>query len=783
MSASELNVDLFASVLAERDAGFEERLAAADSDSSDNAACYVDYAGAALSTTRQLAAVHALQLQRALANPHSVGGGVASQCASDALDRVRERVLRHCSVSARTHAVVFVANATAAIKLVAHCIAPGSVFVHTQVNHTSVLGLRAVALARGAHVQMLRESSCNVWSSACIATCRTDACPHSLWLTSPPPTSADAAVLVALPAMCNFSGTVYDVESVIADVRSRVPQARVLLDTAAFAATHALDLRRIDADFVCLSMYKLFGYPSGVGCLVAKLDAARHLVRQRDYFGGGTVASLRIDRAEAPLLRGSDRSPFEALEDGTPDYNGIAAVACGFDALDRLGGVAAIGVRARHLAEWLRARLAALRHANDRPAVSLYQCGDETRRASIVAFNVQRGDGSAVGFSEVAALARLAGVQLRTGCFCNIGACTHYLQWREPHFGAMERAQRTCGDDNDVLRTVDESGAPLQVQTGAVRVSFGALSLPRDAERVLAFVQRFFVETGAAPPQQQSDGSRAGATATVSELWIYPIKSCAGVRVRHALPLLRTGLKYDRAFVIFDDQDVYLSQKRLPRLALVQPALDFERETLTLTAPGMKPLELSLARAADASAPLDVVVCGARTTAQFCGTGDDWFSEFLGRRCRLARQPDDALDWRTFQNTSALLLVNQSSVDDLNRRLPADSQIDHRPFRANLVVRADAAFAEDAWRAVRVSASGEPFALVVTGRCNRCQMINVLPDAGALSVSSEPLRTLALYRRARGAIAFGVHLSPAAASVDRLDQRQLKEGDTFTVLA
>jgi uncharacterized protein YcbX len=337
-----------------------------------------------------------------------------------------------------------------------------------------------------------------------------------------------------------------------------------------------------------------------------------------------------------------------------------------------------------------------------------------------------------------------------------------------------------------VLRTTDESGAALEVQTGAVRVSFGALSLPSDAECVLSFVQRFFVETGTLSPVIAA--ASATTTATISELWIYPIKSCAGVRVRRALPLLRTGLRYDREFVIFDDQDVYLSQKRVPRLALVQPVVDFERETLLLTAPGMKPLELSLARAKSATAPLDVVVCGARTTAQFCGNGDDWFSEFLGRRCRLARQPEDAVDWRTFQNTSALLLVSQASVDDLNGRLPPDSQIDHRPFRANLVVRCDVAFAEDSWRAVRVHSGGgssdsngsEPFTLMVTGRCNRCQMINIAPDTG--SVSSEPLRTLALYRRARGSIAFGVHLSPTATSVDRFDQRRLNEGDTLVVL-
>jgi uncharacterized protein YcbX len=100
-------------------------------------------------------------------------------------------------------------------------------------------------------------------------------------------------------------------------------------------------------------------------------------------------------------------------------------------------------------------------------------------------------------------------------------------------------------------------------------------------------------------------------------------------------------------------------------------------------------------------------------------------------------------------------------------------------------VRGAAPFAEDAWRAVRARSSsgsggGEPFTLLVTGRCNRCQMINVAPDSG--TTSDEPLRTLALYRRVRGQIAFGIHLSPTAASVDRLDQRTLAPGATLSML-
>jgi molybdenum cofactor sulfurtransferase len=751
----------------------------ADDESNKNSIVYLDNAGAALPTAAQLAAVaHQLQHGAPLGNPHSVNASATRS--SDAIERARELVLAHCGVTARTHAVVFVANATAAAKLVADCTDwRSSAFVYSQVNHTSLLGLRATAHAHRAPVQMLRESPGNLWSLPCVAQCRDSQCSQCVWLS--PPRSEVACSLLAVPLQCNFSGTVYDVADVIDSLRRRLPSLRVLVDAAAFASTHRLDLARLDADFVCLSMYKLFGFPTGVGCLVAKIDAARELARHRSYFGGGTVASLRIDRLDALELRGTDKAPAASLEDGTANFYDIAALPAGFDALASLGGIDAIGVRTAALAAHLSDELARLRHENGTPVVTLYQADDARRRSSIVAFNVRRADGSAVGFAEVATLARLVGLQLRTGCFCNVGACAFYLGWREPHLAAMERAQRTCGDDNDVLFATADDGTPLEVQTGAVRVSFGSQSLPSDAERVLDLVRRFFVDavlSFATPP-----AATTSAVATIAELWIYPIKSCAGVRVRErALPLQRAGLKFDREFVVVDDHDVFLSQKRVPRLALVQPVIDFERETLTLTAPDMPPLTLSLARASAAPPVVDdVMVCGARTTAQFNGTGDDWFTQFLGRRCRLARQPAARSDDHSFQNTSALLLVNQTSVDDLNARLPADRQIDHRPFRANLVVSGTPAFAEDTWRAVRVrGAIGGPFTLVVSGRCNRCQMINVASDTA--NMSDEPLRTLALYRRVRGQIAFGVHLAPTAASVDRLEQRAVAEGDVLKLL-
>jgi molybdenum cofactor sulfurtransferase len=209
--------------------------------------------------------------------------------------------------------------------------------------------------------------------------------------------------------------------------------------------------------------------------------------------------------------------------------------------LRRSAASTAIGVRTAALAAHLSDELARLRHENGTPVVTLYQADDARRRSSIVAFNVRRADGSAVGFAEVATLARLVGLQLRTGCFCNVGACAFYLGWREPHLAAMERAQRTCGDDNDVLFATADDGTPLEVQTGAVRVSFGSQSLPSDAERVLDLVRRFFVDAAlsfATPQRRHYVGG--GHHCRVVDLSDQELRRRARARARAAAAARRT---------------------------------------------------------------------------------------------------------------------------------------------------------------------------------------------------------------------------------------------------
>ena len=152
--------------------------------------------------------------------------------------------------------------------------------------------------------------------------------------------------MFAFPAQSNFSGVRHPL--------SLVGSAKqlgfdVLLDAASFAATATLDLRACPADFVVISFYKLFGFPTGLGALIATKEGLSRL--RRPWFAGGTVTYASVVLGQHEL-----RSSHEAFEDGTPNFLGIAALESGFRLLAEAGRERT----ARHFTDLTRALLAGL---------------------------------------------------------------------------------------------------------------------------------------------------------------------------------------------------------------------------------------------------------------------------------------------------------------------------------------------------------------------------------------------------------------------------------------
>ena len=153
----------------------------------------------------------------------------------------------------------------------------------------------------------------------------------------------------------------------------------VLLDAAAFTPTNRLDLGRWKPDFVSQSFYKMFGYPTGVGCLIARKKALAKL--RRPWFAGGTITVASVQGDKFYLAEGAS-----AFEDGTPNYLALPAVEFGLQYLSQIG-IDTIHTRVRCLTGWLIERLSALRHADGAPLARIYGPRSDTRRGGTVTFN------------------------------------------------------------------------------------------------------------------------------------------------------------------------------------------------------------------------------------------------------------------------------------------------------------------------------------------------------------------------------------------------------------
>ncbi|HEX2202580.1 MAG TPA: aminotransferase class V-fold PLP-dependent enzyme [Longimicrobium sp.] len=430
---------------------------------------YLDYTGAGLYAESQVRAHADFLCGSVLGNPHS--RNPTSLAATREVEEAREKVLRFFNADPALYEVVFTLNASGALKLVAEAYPwePGVRFVMTADNHNSVNGMREYATAHGAGVSYVPlDSELRVASLEEHLAC--DACtwPH----------------LFAFPAQSNFSGVKHPLEWI---ETAREHGYHTLLDAAAFVPTSRLDLSEHAPDFVCLSFYKMFGFPTGVGVLLARKNVLGEL--HRPWFAGGTVRFVSAQNQVAlPHVTG------RAFEDGTLNYLGIAAAGAGLDFMGEIG-IERINAHVMGLTGVLLERLKGLRHGDGTPMARIY--GPETleRRGGTVAFNLLNAEGELVDFRAVEERANAANLSLRTGFFCNPGAAEFAFEY-------------ACDDAFRCIKTLTPETFTLQQfadcmsdqAVGAVRVSLGIASNEADVERLMEVLATFRDTTGHAAP-------------------------------------------------------------------------------------------------------------------------------------------------------------------------------------------------------------------------------------------------------------------------------------------
>lgn len=423
----------------------------------DRTGCtYLDYAGAAL-YPQSLVRRDARRLARCVTgNPHSESE--PSRQATVALDEARACTLAMLDADPRDYEVIFTANASAALRVVADSFPfrSGSRFVLTADNHNSVNGIRVRAGRRGATIDYVSLDA----ELRAIDPC--------LFLTATPSPS-----LFAFPAQSNFSG----VRHPLGWVRAAQERGyRVLLDAAAYLSTSPLSLTEAPADFVALSFYKIFGYPTGVGALVVRRDAMALL--RRSYFGGGTVQFVSVQNRGARLQAGG-----AAFEDGTPNFLAMPAVCDGLKWFESVG-VERIAEHVERLTSSLLDRLTAPGNR-----ITVYGPQQMTARGGTIAFNIGRRQ-QVVDYETVEHAARERGIAIRGGCFCNPGAAEHA-------FGIDAARARAC------LRgpfTIPRFRTCLgETAVGALRASIGLATSSDDLDRLMALVNHISGQLEKAP--------------------------------------------------------------------------------------------------------------------------------------------------------------------------------------------------------------------------------------------------------------------------------------------
>lgn len=260
----------------------------------------------------------------------------------------------------------------------------------------------------------------------------------------------------------------------------------------------------------------------------------------------------------------------------------------------------------------------------------------------------------------------------------------------------------------------------------------------------------------------------------LAEIWTYPVKSCAGLSLARAQVDSR-GIHRDRHWMLVDHAGRFVTQRQVPRMALIKPSLS--AEALVLEAPGQPPLSISPDRAAAGTVMVQVWQDRCRA-GPVDVEADRWLTDFLGVPVRLVFLPDDerrAVDPRYaqagdevgFADGFPFLLIGAASVGDLARRMDADLSM--RRFRPNLVVGGAAPYAEDRWRRIRIGA----LEFRVAKPCSRCAITTVNPDTGTRDLDT--LGALARYRRRDNKVYLGQNLVHDAAG-------ELKVGDAVSVI-
>jgi selenocysteine lyase/cysteine desulfurase len=422
---------------------------------------YLDYTGAGLYAESQLRRHNKLLAEHVFGNPHS--SNPSSQAATQLVAHAREYVLKFFNADPDEYLAIFTSNASGALKLVGESYPfPNGRYLLTFDNHNSVNGIREFAHARNANVTYIPVA---------LPDMRVDASQLERELAQP---SKNGHNLFAYPAQSNFSSVKHPLEWI---EKAHKYGWDVLLDAAAFVPTSQLDLSKVKPDFVPISFYKMFGYPTGLGALIARKEALAKL--HRPWFAGGTITVASVQGDKYYMADGAS-----AFEDGTIDYLNIPAIEIGLKHIESIG-YDVIHERVHALTGWLLDNLTAMKHSNGVQLARVYGPTKMEGRGGAVTLNFYDRNNKAFDHRYIEEDANKSNISLRTGCFCNPGA-------GEVALGISRVELDVCftSPGHEERMSIDDFRLCIDGKSsGAVRISVGMVTNFKDIQGFLGFAR------------------------------------------------------------------------------------------------------------------------------------------------------------------------------------------------------------------------------------------------------------------------------------------------------
>ena len=703
-------------------------------------------------------------------NPHSLSNSSVSS--TQKIEIVREKVLKYINADPEIYDCIFTSGTTEGLKIIGENFNWNlyNHFIYTIDNHTSVVGMREYALKAGSTIQVIDFDNFGIMqqvSSFFDINAKNMYLYGLQYMPDHKKKFKDSANLCVIPAESNFSGKLYN-RNLIKEVRKLYENTIFIYDIAKYISTNELDMSDNLIDIAPISFYKIFGFPTGIGALIIKKSVTQYL--HKSYFGGGTLMSVNPTNK----FHFKKQILHEQFEDGSPNYLSIIYLE---HLLDKENN-AIDYEKINKLTYYFYDKIIGIKFKNESPLFELYDIPLDytyeqfcSNHGSIISFNLLKSDRSYIGYKEVELLCNINKIALRTGCLCNNGACMKNLNITNDILRENFDKGHSCDEPIDLI-----DGKP----TGAIRVSFYETNSFEEIDTFINLIRENYLdlaERNNIKKQKSTENldnlnisTNYNNIIEISQLVIYPIKSCGGVDV-HDWELCETGLAYDREWCFINENNKIMGQKRYPQLAGVKCKMDLLRNVMKVTINGEN-ISIKLNEIHNES------ICEKELTQCSCIENsiglvyndaiNHWFSQQLEVDCKLVRLKNSRRIMKneqplSFANQGQFLMITENSIQDINER--GGFTYNYRRYRPNIVIKYNPTlqpYEEDNWKNMYSEDLSLNFKFF--DRCSRCGMVNIVQDEENDYANennekeNEPLLMMSKYRREREKIYFGILL-------------------------